>query len=150
MQSQNTDICKSMDLLEGCHEFLKEYKEMVYRELFKLLRNLPMNFKWNEFQSVKRVRHVKRHFHYETRNQPVLTPEKKFENELFSTLLDTALMSSEEDSSKCIEMQKLGVSCTKSANCRKKRSLQNIVQIFSWFFPLVRMQISKELLYVIS
>jgi hypothetical protein len=27
MQSQKFDVCKSVELTEGCHEFLKEYKE---------------------------------------------------------------------------------------------------------------------------
>jgi hypothetical protein len=27
MQSQKFDVCKSVELLEGCHEFMKECKE---------------------------------------------------------------------------------------------------------------------------
>jgi hypothetical protein len=27
MQRQNFDVCKSVELREGCHEFLKEYEE---------------------------------------------------------------------------------------------------------------------------
>jgi hypothetical protein len=27
MQSQKSDVWKSVELIEGCHEFLKEYKE---------------------------------------------------------------------------------------------------------------------------
>jgi hypothetical protein len=46
MPSQNFDVCKSVELLEDCHEFMKKkYKEMVYRELFQHLRNFPVIFK---------------------------------------------------------------------------------------------------------
>jgi hypothetical protein len=39
---------------------------------------------------------VKRHFHYEAHNEPVMAPEKKIEIEFFSMLFDTALMSIKE------------------------------------------------------
>jgi hypothetical protein len=39
---------------------------------------------------------MKRHFDYEAHNEPIMTPEKKFETEFFNTLLDTALMSIKE------------------------------------------------------
>jgi hypothetical protein len=49
-----------------------------------------------EFQSAKRIRYVKRHFDYETHDEPIMTPEKKFEIEFFNTLLDKFLMSIKE------------------------------------------------------
>jgi hypothetical protein len=48
-----------------------------------------------------------------------MTPEKKYETEFFSTLLNTALMS-KKDSSNCINTQKLAVSCTRLENYQKK------------------------------
>jgi hypothetical protein len=39
---------------------------------------------------------VKRHFHCETRDEPVVTPENKFEIEFSSKLLGTVLMSIKE------------------------------------------------------
>jgi hypothetical protein len=50
-----------------------------------------------------------------------MTPEKKFEFEFFGTLLDTALMSI-KDWSKCINTRRLGVSCTRLANCQRERA----------------------------
>jgi hypothetical protein len=35
---------------------------------------------------------VQRHFHYESRDEPVMAPKKKFEMKVFITLLDTALV----------------------------------------------------------
>jgi hypothetical protein len=45
MQSQNFVGCKSVELLGGCREFLKQCKEMIYRDLFKQPRNSPVIFK---------------------------------------------------------------------------------------------------------
>jgi hypothetical protein len=58
---------------------------------------------------------MKRHFHYEAHSEPVMTPENKSEIEFFNVLLDTYLMSL-KDLSSCINMQKLGVSCTRLVN----------------------------------
>jgi hypothetical protein len=72
----------------------------------------------HEFQSMKSVRHVKRHFHNEARDESVMTPQKKFEIGFFNTLFDTALTSI-KDSSNCMNTQKPAVSCRRLANCRK-------------------------------
>jgi hypothetical protein len=49
-----------------------------------------------EFQSMKRIRYVERHFDHEVHNEPIMIPEKKFEIEFFNTLLDTNLTSIKE------------------------------------------------------
>jgi hypothetical protein len=150
MQSQNIDVCKSEELLEVCYEFLKKkYEENGLQRANSSATELDYDLQAEpEFQSVNRVRQVKRHFVYEAHDKPVTTPEKKFETEFFNTLLDTALMS-KKDSRNCVNTQKLGLSCTRSANYRKQ-SLQNTVQTLSWLLPLVRIQISKEHLCVMN
>jgi hypothetical protein len=35
MQSQNFDVCRAVELLEGYHKFLNNVKKMVYKELFQ-------------------------------------------------------------------------------------------------------------------
>jgi hypothetical protein len=56
MQNQNLDACKSVELLEGCHEFLKEYKENGLQRdtsaAVQLANELQVEIK---FQRVKRV-----------------------------------------------------------------------------------------------
>jgi hypothetical protein len=97
MQSKNFGVCKSVELHEGCQEFLKEYEEndlqrdiSAATELCNYLQVGP------EFQSVKNVRHVKRNFHRKSHDKSCMTPEKKIQIEFFNTLLDIPLMSFKE------------------------------------------------------
>jgi hypothetical protein len=110
-----------VELLEGCHEFLKECKENGLQIAISAAMELANDLQVDpEFQNVKRVRHVKRHFHYEAHDEPVMTPEKKFEIEFFSRLFHPTLMSKKYPSN-FINTQKLGVSCTRLANYQKKK-----------------------------
>jgi ribosomal protein S17 len=78
MQSQKFDMCKSVELIEGCHEFMKEYKENGLQRAVSVNTELAIDLKVeSEFQSVKRIRYVKRHFDYEAHDDPIMTPEKK-------------------------------------------------------------------------
>jgi hypothetical protein len=97
LQSQKFDVCKSVELIEGCHEFLKEYKENCVQRTISAATKFAIDREIEpKFQSVKRIRYVKHYFDYEAHDEPIMTPEKKFEIEFFNTLLDTALMSIKE------------------------------------------------------
>jgi hypothetical protein len=97
VQSQKFDVCKSVELIEGCHEFLKEYKENCVQRAISAATELAIDLEDEpEFQSVKRIRYVKCHFDYEAYDEPIMTPEKEFEIEFLNMLLDTALMSIKE------------------------------------------------------
>jgi hypothetical protein len=97
VQSQKFDMCKSVELTEGCHEFIEEYKENCVLRATSAATELAIDLEVEpEFQSVKRIRYVKRHFDYEAHDEPIMTPEEKFEIEFFNTLLDIALMSIKE------------------------------------------------------
>jgi hypothetical protein len=82
-----------VELLEGCHEFLKEYKENGLQKAISAAMELANDQVKPEFQSVKTVRYKKRHFHYEGHDKPVKTSSKKSEIEFFNTLIDTAFIS---------------------------------------------------------
>ncbi|XP_063775718.1 uncharacterized protein LOC134911440 [Pseudophryne corroboree] len=98
MQSQSMDVIKTVELIHGCIKFLEEYKKNGFenaissaKELAKVLEGVP------EFQATKRIRYVKRHFDYESRDDQIATtPKKQFEVEFFITLLDVAIMSVRE------------------------------------------------------
>jgi hypothetical protein len=80
MQSQNFGVSKSVQLLEGCHEFLNEYTENGLQKAILAATDVANDLQVEQqFQSVKRVRHVKRHFRYEARDEPLVTPENKSE-----------------------------------------------------------------------
>jgi hypothetical protein len=116
-------VCKSVELRECCHEFLKEYKEngleRVVSAATKLANDLQVE---PESQSVKRLRLVKRYFHYEAHDEQVMTPENS-ETESFNTLLDTALMSIKERSEKLRQHAGTWSLRCKLANFRKNNSL---------------------------
>jgi hypothetical protein len=93
----NFDVCKSVELVEGCHEFPEEYKENGLQRAISAAMELANELQAEpEFQSVKRVRHVEPHFGNEAHDEPVMASENKFEIEFYKTLLDTALMSVKE------------------------------------------------------
>jgi hypothetical protein len=79
MQSQKFNVCKSVELIEGCHEFLKEYKENGLQMPISAATELAIDLEDEpEFQSVKKIRYVKRHFDYEAHDEPIMKLEKKF------------------------------------------------------------------------
>jgi hypothetical protein len=57
-QSQKFDVCKSVDLTEVCHEFLKEHKENGLQRATSAATELATDLEVEpEFQSVKRMIH---------------------------------------------------------------------------------------------
>jgi hypothetical protein len=97
VQSQKFDVCKSVELIECCLEFLKECKENCEQRTISAATEFVIDLEVEpEFQSVKRIRYMKCHFDYEAHNKPIMTPEKKIEIEFFNMLLNTALMSIKE------------------------------------------------------
>jgi hypothetical protein len=80
MESENFHVWNSVELIEGCHEFRKEYKRNGLQRAVLAATELAIDLEVErEFQSVKRIRYVKCHFHYEAQDEPNMTPEKKFE-----------------------------------------------------------------------
>jgi hypothetical protein len=43
MQSQRFDVCKSVELIEGCHELLKEFKENDLQRAISAATDLAIN-----------------------------------------------------------------------------------------------------------
>jgi predicted NAD/FAD-dependent oxidoreductase len=72
-------VCKSVELLEGWHEFLEEEKENGLQRATSAAAELANDQAEPEFQSVKRVRHVEPHFHHEAHDEPVTAAENKLE-----------------------------------------------------------------------
>jgi 5'-deoxynucleotidase YfbR-like HD superfamily hydrolase len=85
LHSQSFDMCKSVELLEGCREFQKELKKNSLERAISAATELANDLQVeSEFQGAKRVRNVKRHFQYEAHDQPVMTPENTFEIEILT------------------------------------------------------------------
>jgi hypothetical protein len=149
MQSQKFDVCKSADLTEGCHEFLKEYKENGLQRAISAAMELAIDLEVEpEFQSVKRIRYMKHHFDYEAHDEPIMTPDKKFEIVFFNTLLDTALMSIQERFEHLHQhMETRGLLYKINELMKKEELIKHCRYSAS---VLVWMQISKELLYVMN
>jgi hypothetical protein len=76
--------------------------------------------------------------------------EKKFEIEFFNTLLDSALMLIKEKFESLHQQAETLGFLYNISELAKNKSLQNTVQIFSWLWPLVPMQISNEFLYMMN
>jgi hypothetical protein len=56
LHSQKFNVCKSVKLIEGCHEFLKEYKENGLQRAISAAMELAIDLEVEpEFQSVKRI-----------------------------------------------------------------------------------------------
>jgi hypothetical protein len=74
MQSEIFDMCKSVELLEGCHEFLKVYEENGSHSGVSAATELASDVHVElKFQHVKRGRHMNHHFHCKAHDEPVLT-----------------------------------------------------------------------------
>jgi hypothetical protein len=77
MQSQKFDVCMSVELIEDCHEFLKEYKEKCLQRAISAATELAIDLEVEtKFVSVKRIRYMKRYFDYKAHDEPIITPEK--------------------------------------------------------------------------
>ena len=97
MQKQKIDIQDGQKLADDCYEFLKNYKEKGFKNAIITAKELALELKSEAiFKNDKRIRKVKRQFDYESEDQPIENPEKKFETEFFNTLLDTLLTSFKE------------------------------------------------------
>jgi hypothetical protein len=56
MQTQKFDECKSVELIKGCHEFLKEYEENGLQRAISAATEIAIDLEVEpEFQDVKRI-----------------------------------------------------------------------------------------------
>ncbi|KAK7871552.1 hypothetical protein R5R35_010352 [Gryllus longicercus] len=94
MQSKSMDLCKVVELIKNCAEFLKEYRDNGLKRAITNAKELAQILEVEpKFVSAKRIRYVKRQFDYEGQDDSLSrkTPEKQFEIEFFNPLLDVAL-----------------------------------------------------------
>jgi hypothetical protein len=109
-----------VELIEGCHEFLEEYKDNGLQRAISaaafLASHLPVEA---EFRNVKRICHMKSHFQYES-HKLVVTPQNALKVEYFTMLFCTAFMSTKDTASIYGNFE---VSCTRLANYCKKKGL---------------------------
>jgi hypothetical protein len=69
------------------------------------------------------MRQVKRHFDYNSQDEPIMTPEKKFESDIFNTPHNSSLVHIKKNvSSNYINTRKIWVFCTRLANYRREDS----------------------------
>lgn len=97
MQKSNFDVCNSVMLIEGCYNFLKDYKVTGLEKAISIASELASEHSSeSEFKDSKRVRYKKKQFQYECKDEPITCAKKNFEVEFFNLLLDTAISSIEE------------------------------------------------------
>jgi hypothetical protein len=115
-------------VIEGCHEFLKEYKENGLQVAISAATTLATDLEVEpDFQSVKRVRQVKSHFHYEAHDKLVMTPELNFETDFYTTLLHSVFMSIKERLEQLYQHGESRGLLYKISDLPKKKNLKNTV-----------------------
>ncbi|XP_046601381.1 uncharacterized protein LOC124295433 [Neodiprion lecontei] len=97
LQSKDIDLGKSAEMLGNCCNFFEEYRKTGFKkalctasDLAKALQTKP------EFAPAKRLRRIRRQDGEMATDEPIESPEKKFEVEFFNKLLDIGLMSLKE------------------------------------------------------
>ncbi|KAJ8960709.1 hypothetical protein NQ314_006020 [Rhamnusium bicolor] len=97
LQSIDMDLGKSTEMLKKCCAFLEEYRETGFKSAILTAKELAEELEIEPvFKATTRIRCVKRHAGETARDEPITSPEKKFEVEFFNCLLDTTLISLNE------------------------------------------------------
>lgn len=97
MQNQKIDVHDVQRLVNDCLKFLKNYKEKGFENSIITAKELAAELQTEPvFKDDKRIRRIKRQFDYESVDNPLKDPQKKFEIEFFNSLLDVVLTSFEE------------------------------------------------------
>nr|XP_032522976.1 uncharacterized protein LOC116774368 [Danaus plexippus plexippus] len=97
LQSQDLDLGKSAEMLENCCNFFEEYRKPGFKKAYCTASDLAKELQVNpEFKPAKRLRRIKRQAGEIATDEPIESPEKRFEVEFFNKLLDVALMSIKE------------------------------------------------------
>ncbi|XP_050552386.1 52 kDa repressor of the inhibitor of the protein kinase-like [Spodoptera frugiperda] len=97
LQSPDIDLSKCTEMLKKCCTFLKEYRNTGFKSAISTAKELAEELEVEPvFKATKRIRFVKRQADETARDEPIVSPEKKFEVEFFNSLLDATLISVNE------------------------------------------------------
>ncbi|KAJ8963600.1 hypothetical protein NQ314_005499 [Rhamnusium bicolor] len=91
------DLGKCTEMLKKCCAFLEEYRKTGFKSAILTSKELAEELEIEPvFKATTRIRCVKRQAGETARDEPITSPEKKFEVEFFNCLLDTTLISLNE------------------------------------------------------
>ncbi|XP_025832224.1 zinc finger MYM-type protein 1-like isoform X2 [Agrilus planipennis] len=97
LQSTDMDLGKCTEMLKKCCHFLEDYRNTGFKSAILTAKELTAELEIEPvFQARRRIRHVKRQVGEIARDDPITSPEKKFEVEFFNCLLDTTINSVNE------------------------------------------------------
>lgn len=97
LQSTDMDLGKCTDMLKKCCNFLEEYRNTGFKSAILTAKELAEELEIEPvFRATTRIRRVKRQAGEIAQDEPITSPEKKFEVEFFNCLLDTTLTSLNE------------------------------------------------------
>ena len=97
LQSKNADLVKCTKMFQNCCNFLEEYRQTGFGKALVTASDLATELKIEPaFTPMKRLRRIKRQADEMATDEPIQSPQKKFEIEFFNELLDTCLMSAKE------------------------------------------------------
>ncbi|CAB3224851.1 unnamed protein product [Arctia plantaginis] len=97
LQLTDTDLGKRTELLGKCCTFLEEYRNTGFKSAILTAKELAEELEIEPvFKATTRIRYVKRQAGETARDEPIASPEKIIEIELFNCLLDTTLISVNE------------------------------------------------------
>ncbi|CAD0206693.1 unnamed protein product [Chrysodeixis includens] len=97
LQSPDIDLSKCTEMLKKCCTFLEEYRNTGFKSAISTAKELAEELEVEPvFKATKRIRFVKRQADETARDEPIVSPEKKFEVEFFNSLLNATLISVDE------------------------------------------------------
>ncbi|CAH2219185.1 zinc finger MYM-type 1-like [Pelobates cultripes] len=97
MQNEAADIILVSNLIQKCHNFLIHFRESGFESSFQLAKELAEKVNVESlFKKPSRIHRKKALFDYESQDEPLTDPTKKFKIDFFYVLVDTAAKSLEE------------------------------------------------------
>ena len=101
LQSPDIDLSKCTEMLKKCCTLWKKYEIYIYKNIdfqsaILSAKELAEELQETEFRPIKRIRFVERQADETARDEPIVSPKKKFEVEFFYSLLDATLISVNE------------------------------------------------------
>lgn len=97
MQNEKMDVVECTKLLKNCREFLTKYRTDGLTQAIIDAKELAIELEVEpEFKATKRIRKIKRKFDELANDEPIISPQKKFEVEFFNPALDKLIVSIDE------------------------------------------------------
>lgn len=96
MQNEKMDVIECHKLLKRCQEFLADYRTNGFNQAIVDAKELATILEAESVFKSKRISRVKQKPGEKARDEPIVSPQKKFEVEFFNPLLDEFIMSINE------------------------------------------------------